>query len=251
MVSSKKNRSGSETQFPGKLHDMMKFVEARSLETIISWELNGHGIKINNPDRLVEILPLFFGQTKYRSFRRQLNMWHFQRILEGPNKGVFVHPYFVKHLPNMCSQMSRQISFKPTFPKQTDYDALSSCIEPDPIKETTSLDTKILTAKLETRDLLPGDYSTQPRRSSQDFFKLSSICLPSSGLNSSSVLPPLPGRPAPSFDATLQLLNSIFADEELNIDEQNDPIDLSDGDLVCFEGKRFFFLDNNTPELSL
>ena len=105
-----KRNSGSECQFPGKLHEMMSFVERQNLESIISWVMNGHGIMINDPDKLVQILPLFFSQTKYRSFRRQLNMWRFERILEGPDKGAFTHPYFIRGRKMLCSHMSRHIT---------------------------------------------------------------------------------------------------------------------------------------------
>ena len=98
---------GSECQFPGKLHGLMSFVERENLESIICWVMNGHAIMINDPEKLVQILPLFFGQTKYRSFRRQLNMWHFERILEGPYKGAFMHPYFVRGNKMLCTHMSR------------------------------------------------------------------------------------------------------------------------------------------------
>lgn len=106
--STRKGRNGSQTQFPGKFHDMMTYVETNGLESAISWVMNGKGFMINDPDKLVTILPLFFDQTKYRSFRRQLNMWHFERILDGPHKGAFVHPYFVRGNRGLCAYMSRQ-----------------------------------------------------------------------------------------------------------------------------------------------
>jgi hypothetical protein len=86
---------------------MMEYVEDHDLGSAISWTLNGRAFTINDPEKLVEILPKFFGQTKYRSFRRQLNMWHFQRILEGPDRGAFMHPYFIRGNRQMCSSMSR------------------------------------------------------------------------------------------------------------------------------------------------
>jgi hypothetical protein len=64
---------------------------------------------VHDPERLLEILPIFFGQTKYRSFQRQLNMWHFERILDGPYKGAFVHPFFVRGNKSSCARMSRHI----------------------------------------------------------------------------------------------------------------------------------------------
>ena len=101
------NRAGSEVQFPGKLHDMMTFVEQEGLESIISWVRNGRAVMVHNPEKLVELLPLFFGQTKYRSFERQMNMWHFERVLAGEHKGAFVHPYFIKGNKPLCAYMSR------------------------------------------------------------------------------------------------------------------------------------------------
>lgn len=101
------NRTGSEVQFPGKLHDMMAFVEREGLESIISWVRNGRALMVHNPEKLVELLPLFFSQTKYRSFQRQLNMWHFERVLDGPDRGAFVHPLFIRGNKPLCAYMSR------------------------------------------------------------------------------------------------------------------------------------------------
>ena len=86
---------------------MMSFVEREGLESIISWVRNGRALMVHNPEKLVELLPLFFSQTKYRSFQRQLNMWHFERVLDGPDKGAFIHPYFIKGNKPLCAYMSR------------------------------------------------------------------------------------------------------------------------------------------------
>jgi hypothetical protein len=240
MVASKKNRSGSETQFPGKLHDMMKFVEENASESIISWELNGYGIKINNPERLVEILPVFFGQTKYRSFRRQLNMWHFHRILEGANKGVFVHQYFVKHNRNMCSQMSRHLSFKPTPQKEQEYIALASCIEPDPIKEAScALDMKIPTIDFMERSTSLATFLNVSG------FRLSELPHVSSDQSMKCI------------DEATQLVEEDFIESDCHGENawtasalpSSNPRrqGLHDGDLVLFEGKQFFFVENTAP----
>ena len=104
----KRNGTSPTCKFPGKLHEMLSYVEDKGLEHVISWTLNGRGFQINDPEELVTILPRFFEQTKYRSFRRQINMWHFDRVLDGPHRGVFVHPYFVKGNKKLCDRMSRQ-----------------------------------------------------------------------------------------------------------------------------------------------
>jgi hypothetical protein len=107
--SSASRKSSSEKQFPGKLHDMMTFVEQVGLEHIVSWIHNGRGFMVHDPEKMVEILPLFFSQTQYRSFSRQANMWHFERVLDGNCKGAFVHPYFLRGQKLLCGKMSRHI----------------------------------------------------------------------------------------------------------------------------------------------
>ena len=100
--------------FPCKLHDMLEYASRYNMEHVsIEWTLNGTAFIVNDPDGLMKILPLFFGQTKYRSFRRQLNIWSFERIDNGPkNKGaVFQHPYFIRGQKHICENMTRD-SFK-------------------------------------------------------------------------------------------------------------------------------------------
>ena len=109
----RKNPSGSETQFPGKLHHMMFYVESMNLEHIICWVNDGKAFLVRDSKKLTELLPIFFSQTKYRSFRRQLNMWHFERLVEGPYKGAFQHPYFLRDNKMLCRQMSRDINRNP------------------------------------------------------------------------------------------------------------------------------------------
>ena len=99
----------SQMQFPGKLHNMMDYVEQEGLQDVISWVQDGTALKVHQPKKLVEILPLYFSQTKFRSFERQLNMWHFDRIQQGPNRGAFIHPYFVRGRKALCSKMSRHL----------------------------------------------------------------------------------------------------------------------------------------------
>jgi hypothetical protein len=100
-------KSSSEKQFPGKLHDMMTYVEQMGLEHIVSWIHNGRGFMVHDPEKIVEILPIFFSQTQYRSFSRQVNMWHFERVIDGKCKGAFVHPYFLRGQKLLCGKMGR------------------------------------------------------------------------------------------------------------------------------------------------
>jgi hypothetical protein len=70
------NRPSSVKQFPGKLHDLLTYAERNGLDYIISWVHGGKAFMVNNQYQLLQILPIFFGQTKFRSFQRQLNVSH-------------------------------------------------------------------------------------------------------------------------------------------------------------------------------
>ena len=50
--------------FPCKLHDMLEYAARYNMEHVsIEWTLNGTAFIVNDPDGLMKILPLFFGQT--------------------------------------------------------------------------------------------------------------------------------------------------------------------------------------------
>lgn len=68
------NRPSSVKQFPGKLHDLLTYAEQNGLDYIISWVHDGKAFMVHNQYQLLHILPIFFGQTKFRSFQRQLNV---------------------------------------------------------------------------------------------------------------------------------------------------------------------------------
>ncbi|KAL7534574.1 hypothetical protein ACHAXR_005962 [Thalassiosira sp. AJA248-18] len=54
--------------------------DSEEYRTAFCWTPDGRGFVIRNRDSLVELLPNFFSQTKYRSFTRQLNLWGFHRF---------------------------------------------------------------------------------------------------------------------------------------------------------------------------
>jgi hypothetical protein len=84
-------------QFPLKLHRLLDIVEKKGSDHIISWQMHGRALKIHKADKFAqEIMPLYFRQSKIASFRRQLNIYGFLRITQGPDKGAYYHELFLR-----------------------------------------------------------------------------------------------------------------------------------------------------------
>lgn len=81
---------GTPPSFPFTLYRLLETAEHdESLASIISWIPDGHGFKVHVKVEFERrIIPLYFHQTKYKSFQRQLNLYNFERITVGPNKGT-------------------------------------------------------------------------------------------------------------------------------------------------------------------
>jgi hypothetical protein len=106
---SNKHGINSSFQFPWKLHDMLDYSDANGIQHIVSWQdEDGRSFKVHKPAKfVVAIMPQFFKQTKYKSFQRQLNLYGFSRINEGPRKGSYTHKNFVKGNRSLCQFISR------------------------------------------------------------------------------------------------------------------------------------------------
>jgi len=103
---SEKNRAG--ISFPQKLHSVLDMIEKDNRADIISWQPHGRSIMVHKPDLFVKIvMPTYFRQTKITSFQRQLNMYGFQRISTGLDKGAYYHEFFLRGLPHLCGRMVR------------------------------------------------------------------------------------------------------------------------------------------------
>lgn len=56
-------------KFPHKLYDMLEHASNYpEWSSAVSWSNNGKSFSINNRDKLIDLLPTFFQQTKFRSF---------------------------------------------------------------------------------------------------------------------------------------------------------------------------------------
>jgi len=117
--------------FPLKLHKVLEDVAASSNNKntvdVISWipppslssslheqEQQRHdkdGFKIYDRTSFInQIMPLYFPRMngRYGSFLRQLNLYGFERVKWGPDRGAYVHSLFVRGQPNLCHNMVRK-----------------------------------------------------------------------------------------------------------------------------------------------
>ena len=52
-------------------------------------------------------MPVYFNQTKYASFQRQLNLYGFSRLTTGPDQGGYYHELFLRHKIFLCRNIKR------------------------------------------------------------------------------------------------------------------------------------------------
>ncbi|KAL3905899.1 MAG: hypothetical protein SGILL_009493, partial [Bacillariaceae sp.] len=92
---------------------MLEDADKNHQSDIVSWLPGGTSFIVHNvPEFVNHILPKYFKQTKYKSFQRQLNLWCFERLTQGPDKGAYFHPQFSQENPEKLCKMTRQRSKK-------------------------------------------------------------------------------------------------------------------------------------------
>lgn len=97
-----KGPGGQNLQFPFKLHEMLKMADRNGKSHIVSWMPEGRGFKVHNKEAFCEhIMPLYFSSNKYKTFQRSLNLWGFESVSKGPNRGACYHEFFIKDRPDL------------------------------------------------------------------------------------------------------------------------------------------------------
>ena len=105
-------------QFPAKLHQMLGEAEEKGHNNVVSWMPGGASFKIHDKEKLAnEVMPLYFGSSKHKSFQRSLNLWGFKAKKSGHQRGERYHDSFVRGRPELCTAMKR-VRIKGTGPKR-------------------------------------------------------------------------------------------------------------------------------------
>lgn len=101
-------RGGVTVPFPTKLHVMLSKVEESGLSHVVSWQPHGRCFVVHKPKVFVaEVMPAYFRQSKLTSFQRQLNLYGFNRITTGKDRGGYYHEFFLRHKLFLCQKMTR------------------------------------------------------------------------------------------------------------------------------------------------
>lgn len=94
--------------FPWKLHEMLDEVEINGFQDIISWEPDGLAFKVHDCRLFVEkVMPLYFDQSRYESFRRQLRKYGFSRLHKDRYRGAYHHDNFQRENKHLCKYITR------------------------------------------------------------------------------------------------------------------------------------------------
>lgn len=104
-----RRRKGRTGTFPQKLHQMLSDLERQEGGAeIASFLPHGRAFAIHKPrDFVKHVMPKYFRMSRFSSFQRQLNLYDFQRITEGPDKGSYYHELFVQGRPILSTMMKR------------------------------------------------------------------------------------------------------------------------------------------------
>lgn len=103
-----KAKGGVVIPFPVKLHDMLNKIEEDGLAGVVSWQPHGRCFVVHNPKEFVNhVMPHYFKQTKMASFQRQLNLYGFNRLTGGLDKGGYYHEMFLKGKVSLAYDIHR------------------------------------------------------------------------------------------------------------------------------------------------
>lgn len=124
--------------FPQKLYHILQNVQVDGYDSIISWLPHGRAFRIHKQHEFEDIiLPRYFSMTKKTSFLRQLNLYGFQRISAGPDKGSYYHESFLRGMMFLTNRIiRRQINGKRVrVPSNPDAEPNFYAMRPLPLTE--------------------------------------------------------------------------------------------------------------------
>lgn len=244
-------RGGVTTPFPVKLHNLL---DDNHYEDVISWQPHGRCFILRKPKEFLgEVMPKYFKQTKLTSFQRQLNLYGFNRLTSGPDKGGYYHELFLRGKEELCTTMVRT-RIKGTRTKgASNPDSEPNFYAMPPLVEVVSSDNITQSRSFEETDKYryqpspvcvsaPGSVSSSSRSTSPipDF----SIGMPQLPILSDEVWSmSYPRKSEKIRDTSVRNeFDQGAKDNFMNDSSGNSELSTTD-DALTFEGKEFHYLD--------
>lgn len=132
----KEGRRGA--QFPWKLHDLLEQVEKDGVAHIVSWLPGGKAFKVHKKEEFCNtIMPHYFSSNKYKTWQRSLNLWGFESVVRGPDKGACHHKAFIRGQPDLCKNMTR-VKIKGSMPETSETTKSISALRASPDTSTSA-----------------------------------------------------------------------------------------------------------------
>lgn len=105
----KKGRGGISSPFPMVLHNMLDRAKSDNFEDVVSWQPHGRCFLVHDQKRFVkDVMPLFFRQSRFSSFQRQLSLYGFLRLTQkSEDCSAYYHEFFLRGMPHLCAYMQR------------------------------------------------------------------------------------------------------------------------------------------------
>ncbi|CAJ1960004.1 unnamed protein product [Cylindrotheca closterium] len=99
--------------FPQRLFLLLKLVEEKGLDHVVSWVNDGSAFKVHDLKEFQDVLlPKYFSTKKYASFTRQLCAYGFSCLRTGRQTGIYSHPGFHRSDPAGSFQIRRESAKK-------------------------------------------------------------------------------------------------------------------------------------------
>lgn len=94
--------------FPSKLYRMLEAAHSFGFTNVISWSDDGRSFIVHKPKVFAKtMMVIYFNQSKYKSFQRQLNLYEFIRSPRDNILGVYSHPFFCRGQREQCMEIRR------------------------------------------------------------------------------------------------------------------------------------------------
>jgi HSF-type DNA-binding len=77
-------------KFPQKLYNLLNTLRERGRCDIAAFLPHGRAFHIHKPSEFIsDVMPQYFRMSRFASFQKQLNLYNFQKINHGPDKGAY------------------------------------------------------------------------------------------------------------------------------------------------------------------